>query len=1009
MDYTRRQYVYLFNRGFAVIIIGLFITNPHVCAQSRSLPQGYIEDSLRIHEIHREYWDAYTKKETRLMLDLSREAFDISAQHVSQDSFFVRSMKASNVGTAQAQCMDGHYTEWLPKFRRATEELERISRTDPYFYHIVSTSYVGLGKLYNEYGDLEKDLECQLRAQQIQEPLVKQGLLHSSWLPAKAWNLAKSYQNLGKLSLASQLLKKSIYYARLDGTKGNIFDAYRLNSLFYDSSGLQQQSLLYRDSMRLTLETFSDDSTRYIFELTYRLHDCDLLLQQQQLNQAKLALLAIQSQLISPQYNSPYVQDKKQWVDLKLSEIYLQEGNYKEAIRMNASAYEMWLTEDNEESSYALNFQIQLGNIQLSQQKWSEAKRIADQIISRFVPNWRQSRNHEMVFEKWPINKWIMIALELQVKAQFGYWNESQSDLSLREALKIAEIAQDYLKTVIISYSSDYSKSELFQQASSIYEFPLKALYQLQQKNENEAFNPQIFNIIEKSKNLQSLATINERNIVGAGTISKGILLKERALNKELSEYKNLIADCFRSSCEEEVRHGFQQKLSRLRTSHDSILQILKNDFPRFYDLKYDLDVISLSQLRRQLTNNEVVVTYYWGLESLYCMAISKEQSTIWRVNRTDKFVEAVDRFNTLVRRPSRTKEDLLEDLHAFNLLGPILYENLLWHALSSNQNISQIFVIPDGKLNFLPWACIPTYRVNTPKSFNDIPFLIRDYSLQQEYSCTVLFQSSGQPLTSVSYQGYAPNYDGVNLTNYRNLDQIQIQRIHLNNYRSEFSSLTYNVPEIQEAGSLFMDSKVFTGAEAREGTFKSSGDDAQILHLAMHAHTNDESPLLSYLAFHPESINQNEDGVLYAYELYNMPLNTNVTILSACNTGAGHFLNGQGVMSLARAFKYAGSDDVIMSHWLAHDQASYEIMTALFNHLKLGTPKAISLQKAMLAQLNKTNEGWLHPYYWAGFSLVGRGEPISITTNSFYSPFKVILIVLLALCLILFRKKLID
>jgi CHAT domain-containing protein len=215
---------------------------------------------------------------------------------------------------------------------------------------------------------------------------------------------------------------------------------------------------------------------------------------------------------------------------------------------------------------------------------------------------------------------------------------------------------------------------------------------------------------------------------------------------------------------------------------------------------------------------------------------------------------------------------------------------------------------------------------------------------------------------------------------------------------------LKYNQPEIEEI-STSIKGQAFTGTGALGSTFKRTAPDSRILHLAMHSLTNDKVPLYSQLVFskEPDTL---EDGLLHAYELYNMQLNADLAVLSACNTGVGKLQKGEGIMSLSRAFKYAGCPNIVMSLWKADDKATKDIMTSFFENLKDGERKDVALQEARNKYLlQEADDAMTHPYYWATFVLIGDDEAIELGSRN-YLLWLGFLTVILIIFLITQRKK---
>ena len=126
------------------------------------------------------------------------------------------------------------------------------------------------------------------------------------------------------------------------------------------------------------------------------------------------------------------------------------------------------------------------------------------------------------------------------------------------------------------------------------------------------------------------------------------------------------------------------------------------------------------------------------------------------------------------------------------------------------------------------------------------------------------------------------------------------------------------------------------------------------------------------------------------------MSLNAKLACLSACNTGFGQIKSGEGVVSLAKGFFYAGVPNVMMSLWSVPDQSTSEIMTTFYKELKNGVGKADALRNAKLNYLKSADENTSDPYYWAAITLIGDNQPLE--QKSTYFPW---LIGLLAISLL--------
>jgi len=170
---------------------------------------------------------------------------------------------------------------------------------------------------------------------------------------------------------------------------------------------------------------------------------------------------------------------------------------------------------------------------------------------------------------------------------------------------------------------------------------------------------------------------------------------------------------------------------------------------------------------------------------------------------------------------------------------------------------------------------------------------------------------------------------------------------------------------------NIYPSSAVYLGNEASESRAKLSMGEYEIIHIACHGLFNYEFPLLSSLVLSPDKDN---DGFLQVHELYNLNLaNTNLVILSACETGLAEIKKNDDLIGLVRGFLYAGVPSTVASLWKVDDYATSLLMSNFHLLLKLGSSKSQALRKAQL-QLIKNAET-SHPFFWAAFVLYGNSK----------------------------------
>lgn len=278
-----------------------------------------------------------------------------------------------------------------------------------------------------------------------------------------------------------------------------------------------------------------------------------------------------------------------------------------------------------------------------------------------------------------------------------------------------------------------------------------------------------------------------------------------------------------------------------------------------------------------------------------------------------------------------------------------------------------KITIIPDGKLNYVSFEAMLEELPDTLSKirFSNLSYLIKKNTINYAYSANLLFKEDYLPQkTQNRVLAFAPKYKAETVV-----------------FENEKLTLV-PLPGIQREVELIskeIKTNLFTGEKASEINFRNHSSNYEILHLAMHAFINDSLPAFSRLAFsqnNNDSLPEN-DGWLNTADIYNLNLNARLTVLSACNTGTGILKKGEGIMSLARGFLYAGCPSIIMTKWEVEDNAGTDIMTTFYKNLKKGLLTDEALRRAKLEYLANANPRLAHPHYWMGYVSIGDPTPL--------------------------------
>jgi CHAT domain-containing protein/predicted negative regulator of RcsB-dependent stress response len=266
--------------------------------------------------------------------------------------------------------------------------------------------------------------------------------------------------------------------------------------------------------------------------------------------------------------------------------------------------------------------------------------------------------------------------------------------------------------------------------------------------------------------------------------------------------------------------------------------------------------------------------------------------------------------------------------------LGSKLYASLIEPIRGRLNSKQKLIVVPSGALHYLPFAGLRG---------SDGKYLIENQTVAALPNASSLFYVEGAIAT----------------------DKGKILAFG-DPQRDRESRLEFANKEVQVASKSFPKKITLTGENAKESVLKNlSKIDAEVLHFAVHGRFDKRDPLKSALLLTKDS---NEDGDLETYEIYGLNINSNLVVLSACESGIGKLARGDEVQSLNRAFIYAGAGGVIGSLWKVSDESTFKLMTYFYEEL----PKRGPAGALRFAQIKLMKE-FPSPYHWAAFYLTGR------------------------------------
>ncbi|TKG95834.1 CHAT domain-containing protein [Puteibacter caeruleilacunae] len=561
------------------------------------------------------------------------------------------------------------------------------------------------------------------------------------------------------------------------------------------------------------------------------------------------------------------------------------------------------------------------------------------------------------------------------------------------KAFETYELSTQLIHEIRSGFLSRDSKLLLAANERDTYQNTIEVATKLNQLTDSVFYLNKAFEYAEKSKSATFLAAVRDIEAKAFGGIPDTFLIKEKEIKQELAFYQEQIFNALQSlNPDTEKINYWKTEIFEIKKQHERLTDFFEQEYPEYYSLKYKNNVITIPEIQKKLDKDDALLEYVLeepntinnqGL--LHTFIITNNHYELLSIPIDSVFYKAITTtqnflINTNVY--STRKEDYINYCKS----AYKLYEKLIKPA-GSIINGKNLIVVPDDKLAYIPFDALISSTPDESKkmNFKKLQYLIKEYAFSYSYSATLLYDYFKAERTAKNnLLAINPTYTGSMLNTPQK-----------DNLWATLMPLAGASQEVKEISNLISSHKL-VGEKATEGNFKKVAEDYDILHLAMHTLVNDSIPMFSKLVFtKDDNSTQDDDNLLNTQEIYNMHLNARMAVLSACNTGSGKLHKGEGVMSLARGFLYAGCPSIVMTLWEVDDLSSANIIKDFYKYLHNGKSKSEALRKAKLNHLEEADAIKAHPYFWLSYVSVGDQNPLYVGSH-----FTIFMILLFALFL---------
>ena len=548
--------------------------------------------------------------------------------------------------------------------------------------------------------------------------------------------------------------------------------------------------------------------------------------------------------------------------------------------------------------------------------------------------------------------------------------NKNKKDLEY--ALEHFKLGDNLITQMRRSAFTKTDKLELGALAIKCYEGALEVCTELLisglSASEQKKYEELAFTYIEKGKSNNLLESMASQDALKLAGIPDDLQQEENKLAADVLYFEQKLAEKPRNAAQ------MRDSLFNANKRHDEFVKKLEKKYPEYHQLKYADNIVGLREMQKNIKPNTQLRMYLINDKMIYTVCIT-----------TDGFKVVTSKFDGILADSAKTyRNSILQTSQTsaviFNNLSSTFYTKLFPDTLPDN--ITNLVIVPDGVLNQIPYeTLITTKKDGSVFDYSNYDYLIKKYSISYAYSATLYNRdiTRNRSNGTSGWFGMAPvftkgKYTGVELNSGQKKEKTFADLDYQTS--SKIEPLASSEQELRNIFSMFAKSGIRAKAClwgcANKNNFTSDSISSYMyIHLATHGFVNSEKPELSGIQF---SQSKTDDGVLYSGDVYNLKLKCDLLALSACETGLGKIMRGEGIVGLTRAFLYSGAANLLVSLWKVSDNSTSQMMVEFYRQLLLKENSELNyaalLQKAK--QMLILDKNYARPYYWAPFILIG-------------------------------------
>ncbi len=488
-----------------------------------------------------------------------------------------------------------------------------------------------------------------------------------------------------------------------------------------------------------------------------------------------------------------------------------------------------------------------------------------------------------------------------------------------------------------------------------VYHRIINLLFQEYENQKDPEISEEAFHYAEHAKARTLLDLLAESRI----EIRKGV--SAHLLDAEKTELQHIAQIQTHLTTEQLTPEDRKELLARLQEHEDKLRRVrtdIRKENPFYAQVKFP-EPLTLKAVQKNLPDDTFLLEYTLGKDHSYLWVIGKKKYEWLQLPGRSTLAAQINRYYRLISQPP----GIGAPLEAF---GEKLTLLLLGTAMELCKEKPNLVIIPDGELHYFPYETLIVTGDNGDKHY-----LVESHRISYASSASVL------SFLTEHFGSSRYAYDLLAFGDPVFMEKDTILSVNRQLYQKRggaYHRLPFTSREVQNIANLFPSNRrrVYLRARAMEENVKAEKlTEYRVVHFATHGLIDEKTPDRSCILLTLDD-DPAEDGFLQVQEIFDLKFNAQLVTLSACQTGRGKLVQGEGIIGLSQAFFYAGARSLLVSLWPVVDQTTADLMSGFYQFLSKGHPASEAMQLAKREFIQNANRTRRHPYYWAPFVLRG-------------------------------------